>query len=133
MRGEGGGLSQRAGVPPGRIGTGTLAAQRDTIQLMRTRWPSLVALFGMIVALAAMLWPVRAHHGMWAVTVGSETTHSVPVGAGELITPIQVLIEGTAPQESALRSAVNLRIALALGSCALSLVAGLAELRRRKG
>jgi len=99
---------------------------------MRERWPPLVVLVGLIVALAVMLWPVRAHTGMWAVTVGESTSY-VPLGGGDLVTPIQVLIEGTAPEETALRSAIDSRVALALGSLALSLAAGLALLRRRRG
>jgi len=98
---------------------------------MRARRPSLVALAGLVIALAAMVWPVRAHQAMWAVTVGNGLTNSVPVGGGALVTPIQVIIEGTDPQETALRSTIERRIVLAFGAAALAIAAGIVRLRLR--
>ena len=97
---------------------------------MRARWPSLVALAGLVIALAAMVWPVRAHQAMWAVTVGNGLTNSVPVGGGALVTPIQVIIEGTDPQETALRSTIERRIVLAFGAAALAIAAGIVGFAR---
>ncbi len=69
-----------------------------------------------------LVWPVRAHNAMWAVTVGSESTKTVPVGGGELVTPIQVMIEGTGTAEQQLRSQVERRVLAAVGAMALSFV-----------
>ena len=92
-----------------------------------------LALAGVAVAAAAMLWPMRAHHASWAVTVGTEQTNYVSLGGGELVTPIQLLIQGTAPEETATRSALKTRVLLGVVAGAFALGAGLWAVRSRRG
>ena len=99
---------------------------------MKNRRMLWVALGGLVVALTLMLWPVHAQQALWAVTVGGEDTELIPVGGGELVTPIQVLIEGAAPQGTALRSTVNTRGVLALGATGLACGAAAVHILRRR-
>lgn len=80
----------------------------------------LVLAAGLSGALVLLLWPVRAHQAMWAVTVGSESIKTVPVGGGGLVAPIQVMIKGTGPEEQRLRAQVERRVLAAVGAVALS-------------
>jgi hypothetical protein len=104
-----------------------------------TKRPSVVlALAGAAIAAAAMVWPMRAHHATWAVTVGTgsdgtEQTNYVSIGGGRLVTPIQLLIEGTAPEETATRSALKTRVLEGAAGGALALGAGLTAVRNRRG
>lgn len=91
-----------------------------------------VAVAGLGVAVALFLWPLRSQQGLWAVTVGSERTEFVPVRGGELVTPLQVLIRGTGPQELVLRAAVNSRARLALAAAVVGGVAGAFDALRRR-
>jgi len=90
---------------------------------MSARFQGLVLIAGIAGALLLLVWPVRAHHAMWAVTVGSEGTKTVPVGGGELVTPIQVKIEGTGPEDQQLRAQVERRVRAAAAAVAGSFVA----------
>lgn len=55
----------------------------------------LIAFAAAAVAVGALLWPIPDETtGMWAVTVGSEATSLVAVGAEPRITPMQVLARG---------------------------------------
>jgi hypothetical protein len=85
-----------------------------------------------------MLWPMRAHQASWAVTVGTgtdgtEQTNYVSLGGGVLVTPIQLLIQGTAPEETAARSELRTRVLLSGAAGALALGAGLWAVRSRRG
>lgn len=91
-----------------------------------------VVVGGLVVALTLVLWPVQVQQALWTVTVGDGETKSVPVGGGELVTTIQALIEGVAPQGTPLRSTVNTRGLLALGAVGLACAAGTAYVLRRR-
>jgi hypothetical protein len=99
---------------------------------MKNRRLLWVAVAGLVVALTLVLWPVHVQQALWAVTVGDEETKYVPVGEGELVTPIQALIEGVAPQGTPLRSTVNTRGLLALGAVGSACVAGTVYVLRRR-
>jgi len=99
---------------------------------MFKRLPVVLAIAGLAIAAVAVLWPMRAHQANWAVTVGTEQTNYVPLGGGELVTPIQLLIGGTAPEETMTRSALRTRLLVSVAAGALALGAGLSAVRSRR-
>lgn len=104
--------------------------------VVRPRPIVLVSLAGAVLAVGALVWPMRAHHATWAVTVGggegSGQTSHVPMGGGDLVMPIQVLMTGTAPEESMTRSALRGRLVIAAAGAVVALVAGAAVGRSRR-
>lgn len=91
----------------------------------------MLAIAGSAIAALAIVWPMRAHHATWAVTVGSEQTTYTQLDGGELVTAIQLLIGGTAPEETATRSALRNRLLVGAAAGALALGAGLWARSRR--
>ena len=73
---------------------------------------------------------------MWAVTVGTSAdgtseVNPVAVGGGELRTPLQLLFEGTSPEESQTRSALRGRLVVAVSAGVIAVAAGLLAGRTR--
>ena len=95
-----------------------------------------ISLAAATIAVVALLWPMRAHHAQWAVTVGTnpdatQQTNYVAVGGGQLVTPVQLLIGGTAPKETATRSALKARVLTGEIAGIVALGAGIGSMRSR--
>lgn len=105
---------------------------RGTLRGVRLRPTVLLAFAGVAVALAALLWPMRAHHATWAVTVGEGQTNYVAMGGGDAVTPIQLIFDGTAPHESVTRAALRGRLRAASVAAGIALAAGAVALQARR-